>query len=172
MWRSAGIDVELAAAEAKVHWNLLEVRDFEATYNTWQFDYNDAKNLFFTFQAAAVQMNNSAYDSAAFEDLLKRADAEPDLVARGRLLGEANARLIADLPAVPLMFPYQRHLVKGYVKGWNSNARDVNRSRWLDIGDKPATGDRADGGNNDGDGVFAWLGSWFSGDAWDKWWNS
>ena len=172
MWRDVGVQVELANSEAKVHWNLLQVRDFDVAYNTWSLDYNDAKNLFFQFQAAAVQMNNSAYNSPVFEDFLHRADAEPDGAKRGALLGQANARLLADLPAAPLMFPYVRHLVKSYVLKWADNPRDVNRTRWLDIGDKvgpqTATSGTPDGAQTSEGGFW----SWFSWDAWKKWWNS
>ena len=168
MWRKAGIDVEVQASEEKVHWNLLEVRDFEVAYNAWLFDYNDAKNLFLMFQAAAAQLNNSAYESAKFESLLHQADSEPDVQVRAKLLGQANAVLLADLPSVPLMFPFQRHLVKNHVLNWSENARDVNRTRWLDLDKKAVTvsSEAAPGG------FWSWLGSWFSADAWSKWWNS
>src|SRR6185436_8615471 len=85
MWQQIGVQVELVATEAKVHWNLLQVRDFEVAQNAWVFDYNDAKNLFFQFQAAAVQMNNSVYASEAFEKFLGEADVEPDVAARAKL---------------------------------------------------------------------------------------
>jgi oligopeptide transport system substrate-binding protein len=169
MWRDVGVQVELAGAESKVHWNLLEVRDFDVTHNSWSFDYNDAKNFFFPFQAAAVQMNNSAYDSPAFEDLLRRADREPDVAKRAQLLGQANAQLLKDLPSVPATFPYARHLVKGYVLNWIDNPRDINRTRWLDIGPEKAP---APGADAEGQGFWAWLASWFSWEAWQKWWNS
>ncbi len=173
MWREIGVDVELVATEAKVHWNLLQVRDFEVAQNAWAFDYNDAKNMFFQFQAAAVQMNNSAYDSPAFEELLHRADIEKDVVERGKILGEADARLLADLPAMPQFFPYTRHLVKSYVLNWIDNPRDVNRTRWLDIGPGQGvpTADSSTGAQAEG-GFWNWLGAWFSADAWSKWWNS
>jgi len=173
MWRDVGVDVELVATEAKVHWNLLQVRDFEVAQNAWAFDYNDAKNMFFQFQAAAVQMNNSAYDSAAFEELLHRADTEKDVAARGKIMDEANARLLADLPVVPNFFPYTRHLVKSYVLNWIDNPRDINRSRWLNIGPGQGTptADSGGGAASEG-GVWTWLGSWFSAEAWSKWWNS
>ncbi|MCE9523059.1 MAG: peptide ABC transporter substrate-binding protein [Alphaproteobacteria bacterium] len=176
MWRDVGVQVELANSEAKVHWNLLQVRDFDVAYNTWSLDYNDAKNLFFQFQAASVQMNNSAYDSPAFEELLHRADREADATARGALLGQANATLLTDLPSTPLFYPYVRQLVKSYVLNWTSNPRNVNRTRWLDIGEKPGPGQVATGSDAGTDasegGFWSWLGSWFSWDAWQKWWNS
>ena len=74
---------------------------------------------------------------------------------------------------MPNFFPYTRHLVKGYVLNWIDNARDVNRTRWLDIG--PGQGKpMADAGTtaqNEG-GFWTWVGAWFSAEAWSKWWNS
>lgn len=173
MWQDIGVQAELAATESKVHWNLLQVRDFEVAQNSWVFDYNDAKNLFFQFREAAVQMNNSAYDSPAFEQLLDAADREKDPVARGKLLGEAQQKLLSDLPAEPNFFPYSRHLVKSYVLNWIDNPRDVNRTRWLDIG--PGQGVPTASASSSApveSGFWTWLGSWFSADAWSKWWNS
>ena len=131
-------------------------------------DYNDAKNFFFQFQAASEQMNNSQYDSQAFERLLADADKEADIKARATILGKAQALMLADLPAMPLLFPYQRHLVKSYVTGWNDNAHNTNRTRWVDIGDrsKSLTSNQPD--DDDGGGFWPW----FSADAWSKWWNS
>jgi oligopeptide transport system substrate-binding protein len=172
MWRAVGIQVELQASEAKVHWNLLEVHDFEAAHNSWSLDYNDAKNLFFTFQIAAEQLNSSWYASEIFENFLREADGEPDSAKRARLLGNAHAQLIADIPSVPLMFPYQRHLVKSYVVNWVSNPRAVNRTRWLDLGDKSASPALPDVNAEKQDGFFDWVASWFSADAWSKWWNN
>jgi oligopeptide transport system substrate-binding protein len=166
MWKQIGVQVELSSAEAKVHWKLLEQRDFEVSYNAWNLDYNDAKNLLFQFQSAAVQLNNSAYNSPAFEALLKAADREMDGAKRAKILGEAHALLLADVPAAPLTFPFARHLVKGYVLNWVENANNVNRTRWLDIGPGKAEQKSSSGG------FWEWLASWFSGDAWSKWWNS
>jgi len=173
MWRDIGVEVDLAATEAKVHWNLLQVRNFEVAQNGWVFDYNDAKNWFFQFQAAAVQMNNSAYDNSSFEEVLHSADLERDLAVRAKLLGQADSKLLTDLPAVPQFFPYTRHLVKSYVLNWIDNPRDVNRTRWLDIGPgqgAPIAGASADAQRHSG--FWGWVGAWFSADAWQKWWNS
>lgn len=171
MWREIGVIVDLQVSEAKVHWNLLEVHDFELAYNSWSLDYNDAKNFFFIFQKSAEQMNSGWYDSPAFERLLDAADKEPDRVKRGELLGQAHREMLKDLPSVPLMFPYQRHLVKPYVLNWIDNPRDVNRTRWIDIGDKTAFKSVAGDTDTESSGFWIWLASWFSAEAWSKWWN-
>jgi hypothetical protein len=38
---------------------------------------------------------------------------------------------------MPVRFMVTRDLVQPYVKGWISNVRNVNRSRWLFVAKKP-----------------------------------
>jgi hypothetical protein len=91
-------------------------------------------------------------------------------------LGEAAGVLINDVAVAPSFFQFIRPLVKPHVLNWHETARGVNRSRWLDIGDGSgpgATASGGDGGANASEGGFwSWLGSWFSWEAWQKWWNS
>ena len=176
MWKDIGVEAQLGNTEPKVHYRLLETKSFEAAQDTWLFDYNDARNVLFLWDSSTIELNSSAYKSEAFDGLLKRAAAEKDLSVRGQLLGQATAIVLRDLPAVPQFFPYHRPLVKSYVLNWINNPRQTNRTRWLDIGNRPgpsAVAAGIDSGAQASEGDFwSWLGSWFSADAWQKWWNS
>ncbi len=173
MWKSVGVEASVSPTEPKVHYRLLETKSFDAAQDTWSFDYNDARNLLFLWESSTIELNSSGYKSPAFDELMRQADNEKDLAVRGEMLGRATGILLRDLPAVPQFFPYHRPLVKSYVLNWVDNPRQINRTRWLDIGERTGpivateTGDDGSGG-----GVWAWLGSWFSWDAWQKWWNS
>src|SRR5262249_31806292 len=105
-----------------------------------------------------------------------QAEAEKDGAARGKLLSQANAVIMKDVPVAPLFYPYLRPLVRSSVLGWVNNPRDINRTRWLDIETKPGPQQNVagtGGGAQASEGGFwSWLGSWFSADAWSKWWNS
>ena len=102
--------------------------------------------------------------------------AEKDTVARGKLLGQASAVIMNDVAFAPLFYPYLRPLVKSKVLNWVNNPRDTYRTRWLDIETKPGSPDKVVGTNGGAaaseGGVWSWLGSWFSAEAWSKWWNS
>jgi ABC-type oligopeptide transport system substrate-binding subunit len=124
----------------------------------------------FLWESTTLELNSSSYKSPAFDDLMRQVDREKDVDARGQLLGRATAILLHDLPAVPQFFPYQRPLVKSYILNWIDNPRQANRTRWLDIGPRPEAPEAA-GQTSDGS-IWDWLGSWFSWDAWAKWWNS
>lgn len=176
MWKDIGVEAELSPTEPKVHYRLLETKTFDAAQDSWAFDYNDARNILFLWESSTIELNSSAYKSKAYDDLLRRADAENDIGARGQLLGQAAALLLRDLPAVPQFFPYHRPLVKSYVLNWINNPRQINRTRWLDIGNRPGprgvAKDVGSGPEASEGGFWGWLGSWFSWEAWQKWWNS
>jgi oligopeptide transport system substrate-binding protein len=176
MWKDIGVEAELSPTEPKVHYRLLETKSFDAAQDAWVFDYNDARNALFLWESSTIELNSSAYKSAAFDALLAQADAEKDIGARGQLLGQATAILLKDLPAAPQFFQFHRPLVKSYVRNWIDNPRQINRTRWLDIGDRPGPGEAAKdtsaGADASEGGFWSWLASWFSWEAWQKWWNS
>ncbi len=176
MMRNIGVTMELLAAEPKVHYDALKTKSYEAANAAWVFDYSDAKNILYLFESSTEQQNYPGYKNPEYDQLMKSADAEPDAAKRAKLLGQANALLVRDLPAAPVFHQYERTLVKPYVLGFVENPRVIFRSRWMDIGDKPGPAGTAsvDGGGaqtSEG-GLWSWLGSWFSYESWQKWWNS
>jgi oligopeptide transport system substrate-binding protein len=176
MLKQVGVQVELQPGEPKVHYDNLKTKNFEAAQAAWVFDYADAKNMLYLFQSTTVQQNYPGYSNPAYDDVMKRADAESNGEARAKLLGQANAMLMADLPAAPVFNAYERPLVKPYVLNFVENPRQIFRTRWMDIGDKPgpatASSGTSGGAQASETGFWGWLGSWFSGEAWHRWWNS
>ena len=177
MWKDVGADIEISATEFKVHYKLLETRSYDLAQTAWQLDYNDAQNILYLFQSSTVEMNYPGYSSPAFDKLMAQAEGEKDVAARGKLLGQASATIMNDVPFTPLFYPYLRPLVKSKVLNWINNPRDTYRTRWLDIESKPGPQDRVAGTSGGGaaaseGGLWSWLGSWFSAEAWSRWWNS
>ncbi len=176
MWKQIGVDVDIVAKEFAVHYDLLKTANFQLANAGWIYDYNDAQSQLFLFESTTDQLNYPGYKSAAFDDLMRKAGIEADATARGKLLGEAAGLLLNDVAVAPTFFQYIRPLVKSYVLNWTENPRGVNRTRWLDIGDKPGPQQNVagtGGGVSASEGGFwGWLGSWFSPGAWQKWWNS
>lgn len=176
MMNQIGVKMELLPGEPKVHYDSLKTKNYEAANAAWVFDYSDAKNILYLFQSTTVQQNYPGYSNPAYDDLMKRADAEPNGDVRAKLLGEANGLLMRDLPAAPVFHQFDRPLVKPYVLNFVENARQIFRSRWLDIGDKRnpemASKGTSGGAQASEGGFWSWLSSWFSPDAWQRWWNS
>jgi oligopeptide transport system substrate-binding protein len=176
MWKEVGVKIELQAKDFAIHYDQLKTANFEIGEAGWVFDYNDAQSVLFLFQSTTQQLNYPGYNNPAFDALMNQSDNEKDAAARGKLLGQAAGLLINDVAVSPTFFQFIRPLVKSHVLNWEETARGVNRTRWLDIGEKPAD-TAANGGSDSGaqaseGGFWSWLGSWFSYEAWQKWWNS
>jgi oligopeptide transport system substrate-binding protein len=176
MWKDVGAEIEISATEFKVHYKLLETRSYDMGQTAWQLDYDDAQNILYLFQTSTVEMNYPGYSNPVFDKLMLQAEAEKDVVARGKLLNQASAVIMNDVPFAPIFYPYLRPLVKSTVLNWVNNPRDINRTRWLDIETKPGPQDKVAGTSGTATasegGFWSWLGSWFSPEAWSKWWNS
>jgi oligopeptide transport system substrate-binding protein len=78
--------------------------------------------------------NYAAYENLAFDALILASDRETDPDRRGALMAEAERLALEDYPWIPLYYLVTRDLVQPYVQGWTSNAEDVNRTRWLSLG--------------------------------------
>ena len=176
MWHDVGANIDITATEFKVHYKLLETRNYDLAQTAWQLDYDDAQNILYLFQTSTVEMNYPGYSNPAFDRLMAQAENEKDAAARGKVLDQASAVIMNDIPFAPLYYPYLRPLVRSSVLGWVNNPRDINRTRWLDIETKPGPQDKVAGTSGTAvvseGGFWSWLGSWFSADAWSKWWNS
>ena len=176
MWKQIGVEVELLAKDFAVHYDLLKTANFDVSEAGWIFDYNDAQSVLFLFQSSTDQLNYPGYKNPAYDDLMAKAENEKDAATRGKYLGQAAGMLLNDVAVAPSFFQFIRPLVKPYVLNWEESPRGVNRTRWLDIDDKSGSGATASGTSGGAQasegGFWSWLGSWFSAEAWQKWWNS
>jgi oligopeptide transport system substrate-binding protein len=176
MMKQIGVKMNLVPGEPKVHYDNLKTKNYMAANAAWVFDYSDAKNILYLFQSSTIQQNYPGYNNPAYDSLMLQADREPDAVKRGKMLGDAHALLLKDVAIAPTFYLYERTLVKPYVLNYVENPKAIFRTRWMDLADKPAQGSQTGGtggGAQASDGGFwGWLGSWFSSEAWSKWWNS
>jgi oligopeptide transport system substrate-binding protein len=168
MMKLIDVKMELVPGEPKVHYDNLKTKNYQAGNAAWVFDYSDAKNILYLFQSSTEQQNYPGYKNPVFDDLMRRSDAEPDAAKRGQLLDDAQATLLKDIPIAPVFYLYERTLVKPHVKNYVENPRAIFRTRWLSL--EPKAGASTDA--SDGGGFWGWLSSWFSAEAWSKWWNS
>lgn len=96
----------------------------------WIADVADARDFLAAF-ASDGPLNWTGWRDAGFDALLARADASADAQARNGLLAQAEARLLAAQPLVPLYFYTSKHLVKPWVAGYLANPLDHHPSRFL-----------------------------------------
>jgi oligopeptide transport system substrate-binding protein len=124
------VRLEIAAANGPIHFRNLRNRQYDLGLANWYADFNDASNFLDLLRSGAGN-NYAGWRNMAFDRLMERAAAEPDMKARGALLLQAERLALSDYPWIPLRFPAQTELVAAGVKGWVANPKSLHRSRWL-----------------------------------------
>ena len=136
MYAKVWIDLNIVAEERQAQLNDMNQRNFTLGVTSWVADFNDAVNFLDLLRTGSNQ-NYGDYSNPKFDALLNAAQQERDVKKRGELLNQAEQLALDDYAIVPVYFGVTENLVKPYVKGWISNAKDFNRTRWLRIEGKP-----------------------------------
>lgn len=132
MWREVlGAHVTLRNEEWKVFVGNRKQRVItQAFRGGWIADIDDPRNFLANFQMTSVT-NWSGVNDSRFDQLLRNADAQPDLRARAQLLQDAEARLLSLHAVIPVYFYTSKHLVAPQLQGYEANALDHHPSRFL-----------------------------------------
>jgi oligopeptide transport system substrate-binding protein len=138
MWEPIGVKVELFNSEVAVHYDALRAGDFEVGRAGWLLDYNDPSNTLDLLKTGVEQdggmnwgNNYGRYSNAEFDALLDQASSEQDLAARGQMLADAEKIAMDEFGAIPIYWYVSKNVVKPYITGFEDNAKDVHRTRWL-----------------------------------------
>jgi oligopeptide transport system substrate-binding protein len=130
MWKQVlGVAASILNQEWKV---FLDTRnqmiDTQVYRAGWIGDYSDAFTFAELFQSGGG-LNNTGYASEEYDEFLRLAAVEGDLLRRAEYLQRAEAVLLDDLPILPIYFYVTSKLVKPWVGGLSSNIMDHNRSK-------------------------------------------
>jgi oligopeptide transport system substrate-binding protein len=122
LWRTAlGVETELVELEWQVY---LDTRhhpgDCDLVRLGWSADFVDAEAFAAVFESGNAQ-NTLGYASAGYDGLLRQSRLESDPALRMALLARAEARLLDDVPVIPVFFRVSKRLVKPYVHGVGDN---------------------------------------------------
>lgn len=103
MWRKElGIEVELRSVEWKVYLRMQSQLDYDLSRSAWIGDYSDP-NTFLDMFMSNNPNNRTGWKSEKYDELIRKANAEPDRGRREKILQEAEQMVIRDeLPIVPL----------------------------------------------------------------------
>jgi len=132
MWKPLGVEVELYNTETKVHYDEIQRGILDVARAGWLADYNDADN-FLNLLKSDVQFNYGRFASTEFDALLDEANATNDASARARLLRKAETIALQESASMPIYYYLSRNVVSPKVTGFEDNAFDIHRTRWLDI---------------------------------------
>lgn len=115
-WRKAfGIEVKLKNVENKVRNEELEQGNFQIGRASWIGDFNDPINFLEVFRDVGGT-NDSRWHSEQFKQLLLDSAKESNTEARNKLLAQADAILMDELPVVPIYYYTYAWVQKDSVK--------------------------------------------------------
>ena len=133
MWKEAlGVEARLAGVEFKSLLDDVNRRQVDAFRMSWVGDYNDAYT-FLQFLKSDFGINLPHYRSPAYDNLLREAARQADVVKRRSLLEAAERIALSDHALVPIYFYVNKHLVKPQVVGWYDNVMNVVYSQDLSL---------------------------------------
>lgn len=134
MWKQAlGVEAELLNEEFKVFLHNRRQREKTQVYRAaWMADFNDATS-FLDILRGDHGKNDSGWRDAAYDAALDQAEQALDPAQRAARLAEAEQRLFAQTPAIPLYFYVSKHLVSPRVRGWTDHLLDYHYSKDLSL---------------------------------------
>jgi len=109
----------------------LRTRDFEVSDAAWAADYDDPQNFLYLLDSATGQQNYGNYTNPEYDRLLAEASNTLDLKQRAELLAQAETIMLEDVPVTPMWFQVTKNMVDPTLTGWEENAVDQHRSRFL-----------------------------------------
>lgn len=130
MWKAIGVEVELFNTETKVHYAELKEGKLQVARAGWLADYNDPVN-FLELLKGGVPNNYGRFDNSEFNRLLDDAANEKDLKKRAELLKAAERIAMDESAAMPIYYYLSENVVSPKVSGFEDNAFDIHRTRWL-----------------------------------------
>ncbi len=134
MWKQAlGVQTELLNEEFKVFLHNRKRREKTQVYRAaWMADYNDPTS-FLDILRSTHGKNDTGWSDARYDAALDQALRTRDVAQRSALLAEAEQRLFAETPAIPVYFYVSKHLVSPRVQGWTDNVLDYHYSKDLHL---------------------------------------
>jgi len=118
MWRKLGLQVEINNMEMSSLYAKRRALDYSVLRSEWVADFADPKSFLDVFRGGSSN-NHTGWNSLAYDAALHAADRTADPAARSKLLAEAEAVLMAELPIIPLYHFTTVRLVHPAVRGWH-----------------------------------------------------
>jgi oligopeptide transport system substrate-binding protein len=132
MWKTAGVEATLKSSEGRTHFAALTAGDYDAAISGW-FGTEDPEEFMWLFQAGGG-INDSRYESTAFDAVRRDAEQTMDMAARYKRFADAERILLDDMATIPLFFTVQPVLISPDIKGFAATPRGLTRSRYASFG--------------------------------------
>jgi len=122
--RELGVTVELVPMENQSMSERAEQGDFHLVRSGWLADLPFPISFLEVFERGNPN-NWTGWTDTRYDRLLEEARRSSDRGTRNRLLAEAEALMLADVPIIPIFQSTNVQLIKPYVSGLRPNPLDV-----------------------------------------------
>nr|WP_224405052.1 peptide ABC transporter substrate-binding protein [Afifella sp. IM 167] len=134
MWKNIGVATTFVNVDGATHYAYLRDKgDFDIARAGWIGDYSDPQNFLFLVESDNPGFNYANYSNPEYDALMEKAEKTTDLEARAKILKEAEAIFMRDLPYIPILYYSSLSLVSDKLKGWEDNLVNVHASRWMSV---------------------------------------
>jgi len=117
--------------DTKVLYARLRQSDFSVADAAWVADFDDPINFLYLLKSDTGQQNYGDYNNPEYDSLLIRSNSELDLKKRAETFAEAEELMLNDYPITPMWFQVTKNLVDPTLTGYEDNAKDQHRSRFM-----------------------------------------
>lgn len=133
MWKQVlGVETELVNKEWKSYLADRRAYNTQVFRGSWIGDYNDA-NTFLDMFVTGGGSNTIGLADAEYDKLIRQAAEEQDMQKRADIFRQAEKRLLESYAVIPIYNFVSKHMVKPYVKGYQSNVMDHWQSKYITI---------------------------------------
>ncbi len=123
-WRSSlGLEIAIQKSESRTHWSNLQLKQYDLGFAGWNADYPDASTILDLFVSGGG-WNFTQWGDPPFDALIAASAIELDVAQRLRKLQAAEARLLEQMPIIPLTFVRRAVLIHPSVRAWARNPLD------------------------------------------------
>ncbi|WP_438479611.1 peptide ABC transporter substrate-binding protein [Oleiharenicola lentus] len=124
MWRrDLGVNVSLVNLEKKVVFANRRAGNYQILFGDWIGDYLDATTFLDLWRSDSGN-NYTGWGSPEYDALMNRAATTGDIVARAKILQQAELLMIAGAPIASVYFNSHVYLLQPSVKGWMPSPGD------------------------------------------------
>lgn len=129
MWKAIGVQATLTNQEWKVYLGTRHDKQFQVARAAWIGDYEDPTTFLTLFLSDAGDQNDAGYNNPDYDKLVKDSALETDPAKRMKMLEDAEAIFLKDLPIIPIYHYTTKHMVSPKLVGWEPNVLDYHLAR-------------------------------------------
>jgi len=135
MWKAIGVKATITNQEWKVYLGTRHDKQYQVARAAWIGDYEDPTTFLTLFLSDAGDQNDAGYNNPDYDKLVKDSAKETDPDKRMKMLEQAEAIFLKDLPIIPIYHYTTKHMVSPKLVGWEPNVLDYHLARDLSLKD-------------------------------------